>query len=410
MTATPTETAQSPPVRHVLQNPDFRFVWIGFTLSLFGAEFSFVALPWLVLQLTGSSVALGTILMAESLPRAALMLFGGAASDRFSLRQILYVTTTVHMVVVTSAAALVHYHAAHLWHLYVLAFIFGVADAFGLPARQALIPSVVTEEELPGANSLISGSAQISAIVGPAPAGVVLKIWGAASAFLVDAVCFVVVLLALFRLKKLPEKQGNSLPGMWRPILDGLRYVAADAPLRSLMLLTAVLNLGVSGPLVVGLALLAKDRFSSASAFGTMLSVMAAGALLGSLVPILTKTHHHRGSLVLAFSGVLGMGMIAIGLLHRLMPVLAILAVLGFGNGLVAVHLTSWFQTRVERKFLGRVMSLSMFASLGLTPLSYPLAGALARVSLALMFLCAGFLLLVTTMAAALHPEVRNID
>jgi MFS family permease len=399
------------PARHLLRNTNFCFFWIGSTISLFGGEFSFVALPWLVLQVTGSGVALGTILMVEAAPRAAFMLIGGAISDRFSSRRILLLTTIAHMIVVAWAAELVYFHAVRLWHLYLLAFAFGFADAFALPARQSLIPLLVSENQLPAANSLMSGSAQISSIAGPAPAGVVLRLWGIATAFLIDAGCFFFVILALLRLKDLPSKHPEThASGMWRSMIEGLSYVAKDPPLRSLMLLSAVLNLGVAGPLAIGLAFVADKRFSSATAFGTMLSFLAAGALIGSLLPAFTNNPRRRGLLMLIISGVLGCGMMAVGVLHHLIPIIVILTMLGLGSGLVGVQVQSWVQTRVERNVLGRVMSVFMFAALSLMPVSYALAGFLAQINLTILFMSAGSLVLVTTCIAAINQEVRHID
>lgn len=399
------------PIRHLLRNRNFCAIWIGATLSLFGGEFSFVALPWLVLQITGSSAALGTILMAEAAPRVIFLLLGGATTDRFSPRWILLSSTITHMIIVAWAATLVHFHLVRLWHLYLLAFAFGLTDAFALPARQSLIPSLVPENQLPAANSLMSGSAQLSSIAGPAPAGIVLRVWGIASAFVIDAACFLFMILALLRLEKSPVKHSEKAgSGMWRPIVDGFRYLGQDRTLRSMMLLSAVLNLGVAGPLAIGLAVIADKRLSSVSAFGTMLSCLAAGALCGSLLPTVLKNTRRRGVLMLVVSGFLGCEMIAMGVLHQLVPIIVILAILGCGSGFVGVQMQSWFQSRVERNLLGRIMSVSMFFSFGLLPVSYAAAGLVAQTNLTAMFLCAGCLILVATFIAAISPEIRRID
>ncbi|HEY6350225.1 MAG TPA: MFS transporter [Candidatus Angelobacter sp.] len=402
------------PVRDLLKNSNFCLLWIGSTISLFGAEFSFVAVPWLILQVTGSGAALGTILMVEAAPRAALMLFGGVTSDRFSLRQILLLTTFTQTLVVAGIAALAHFQAIRLWHLYALAFAFGFSDAFAIPARQALLPALVPENQLPAANSLASGSAQITAIAGPAPAGIVLRLWGIAAGFLIDAVCFVFVLLAIVLLREPKEWRAGQLAepaqGVWRSVLEGFNYVWQHRALRSLIFLSAALNLAVAGPLVIGLAVVAKQRFSSATDFGLMLSFLAIGSLVGALLPALTKKQRHRGWLMLVFSGVLGVGMIAIGLLHHLVLILLVIAALGLGSGLVSVHVQSWFQAHVDRRMLGRVTSVFMVATLGLVPVSYALTGFLAQVNLTVTFVAAGLALLVTAGFAAINQDVRRID
>jgi len=395
---------------HPLSNPNFRRLWIGFTISLFGDQFYLVALPWLVLQITGSGIALGTILMLGAVPRAAFMLLGGVVTDQLSPRRILIATATARMLLVAVTAVLIYLRLLQLWHLYCLALIFGFADAFAMPAGQALIPGVVSQEQLPAANALISGSAQGCSIAGPAPAGIVLRTFNAAVAFAIDAVSFFFVIVALVQLKEGPSTPARPRGGLWGLIIEGLRYVIHDPPMRALMLLVTVLNLGVAGPLTVGLAVLAKGRFGSAAMYGTLLSALAAGTLLGSLLPALLKQRRHRGAIVLAFSTTVGLSMIAIGLLQHLIPIVMVLVTLGIGNGLTAVYVQSWFQGHIDRNFLGRVMSVFMFAAFGLLPFSYAIAGVLVQIKLPVMFIGAGGLVLMATFVAAINRQVRSID
>lgn len=352
--------------------------------------------------------------MVEAAPRAAFMLFGGVTSDRFSLRQILVLTTTAQMLVVAGISVLVHFQAIRLWHLYALAFAFGFSDAFAIPARRALLPALVDETQLPAANSLMNGSAQVTSIAGPAPAGIVLRLWGITAGFLIDAACFICALLTLVRLREPKEWRARQLTepaqGVWRSVLEGLNYVWQDRALRSLMFLSAALNLAIAGPLVIGLAVIARQRLSSATDFGLMLSFLAIGSLVGSLLPALRKKQRHRGLLMLMFSGALGFGMIAIGLLHRLLPILLVIAALGLGSGFVSVHVQSWFQAHVDRRMLGRVTSVFMVATLGLVPVSYALTGFIVQVNLTVTFVTSGLCLLAATGLAAINRDVHRID
>lgn len=408
-----TAVAQPLPARHPLKIVDFRYLWLGMTVSLFGDQFYFVALPWLILQLTGSGVALGTILMAAAIPRAIFLLIGGAVTDRLSPRRILLSTTSCRTILVGATAVLIYFHVIHLWHLYILAVAFGFADAFALPASQVLIPSLVPSEQLPAANGVLAGSSQVCSIAGPGPAGLVFKFWGAAVAFAIDAASFLFVILALWRLEEKPPSAASlqKRAGLWRPIVDGLRFVVKNGSIRSLMLLVMALNVCVSGPLAVGVAIFAKERIGSSTAFATMLSALAAGTLLGSLLPALTKRHHcRRGLFLLFFSAAIGMEMVSLGLLHHLIPAVIVLATLGFGNGLAAIYVQSWFQTKVDQSFLGRIMSVFMFAAFGLLPFSYALAGMIAAINLTAMFITAGTLVLIATSIAAFNQDLRAID
>ncbi len=395
---------------HPLRTKYFRRFWIGATISLFGDQFYLVALPWLVLQLTGSGLALGTILMVAAIPRAVFMLVGGAASDRVSPRKVMITTGIARTILVAAVAELVYLHLLKLWHLYLLAGAFGFADAFSYPAAMALLPSLVSLDRLPAANALFGSSAQLSTTAGPAPAGWTVKRWGIAAAFAIDAVSFLFVIGALLMIPDPPAPPPGSRRAMGKAIWEGLRHVAQDPPMRALMLVIAAMNFGVTGPLVVGLAAMGKLRFGSAAVFGILLSAMAGGGLVGTLLPAVLPRQRHRGPLLLGFCFVMGAGMAAIGFLHHVVAIAAVLAVVGVGSGLVGVHLQAWFQARVDRALLGRVMSVLMFAVIGLVPISYVMAGALIQVNLTLMFEVSAAILLVVTVFAALDPSVRAIN
>ncbi|MGC2696320.1 MAG: MFS transporter, partial [Candidatus Angelobacter sp.] len=265
-------------VSHPLRERNFRMLWAGSAISLAGDQFYLVALPWVVLQLTGSAVAVGTILMAVAIPRAVLMLFGGALTDRVSARRILIGTASARTLFVTMIGVLLWLGDLRLWELYVLGFCFGVADAFSLPAASTLLPSLVKREQLVAANSVFQTTGQLTTIAAPGPAGIVIKALGTAWAFFIDAISFLFIIGALWRLPDPPKAQAAAArPPVWRSILDGIAYVRRDAPLRTLMLVAAMLNFCLSGPMGVGLPYLTKVKFGSPTAYGIVVSAAAAG-------------------------------------------------------------------------------------------------------------------------------------
>src|SRR6476660_7018006 len=163
---------------HPLRERNFQFLFMGTTISLLGDQFYLVALPWLVLQQTGSAVAMGAIMMAGAIPRALLMLMGGAVSDRMSARKIMMATATARTILVTVIGVLVWLRVLRTWELYALAVAFGVADAFAAPAQTAYMPSLLKREQLVAASSVSRSSAQMTTILGPVPAGFVIKTLG----------------------------------------------------------------------------------------------------------------------------------------------------------------------------------------------------------------------------------------
>lgn len=307
-------------------------------------------------------------------------------------------------------AGLIWSHGILLWQIFVLSLCFGLADAFSFPATQALIPSLVAAEQLPAANSAIMTSAQVSAMVAPVCAGIAIKTWGVASVFFFDAVSFLFLLVPLVRL---PEKH-VSVPaakkGILDAILEGLHYVASDPPLRALMILGAGLNLAFSGTITVGLAALAKSRLGSVAAYGTLLSALSLGGLLGAFLPGIVKHPRRRGASVLLACLILGIGMVLLGFLHHLLPLAIVLAFMGFVGGYAEVNLAAWFQGHVSPGLLGRVMSVMMFSAVGLIPVSLFVAGALTQISIAAMFLASGVTILLVAALAALNTNVRSID
>ncbi len=407
ITVSPSPAPAPPP--HPLRERHFRLLWIGSAISFFGDQFYLVALPWVVLQLTGSAIAMGTILMAASIPRAVLMLMGGAVTDRISPRRILMSTASARTVFVAAIGILLWFHALHIWQLYALGFAFGVADAFSMPAASAFLPTLVKREQLIQANSVFQTTAQLTTIVGPGPAGIVVKLLGAAWAFFLDAISFLFIIAALWRLPDPAKPQSAAgKPAVWRSILEGVGYVRADVPLRSLVLLAAMLNFCLSGPIAVGLPYLAKIKFGSATAFGLILSSAAAGGLLGALVAGIWKVRK-RGLLLLCACVAISVCVASIGLLARLWMVAGLLLLMACAAGLANVHIAAWVQQRVEATVRGRVMSLLMLSAFGLSPISLALAGFLIAWSLKAMFFIAGAAMLSVTLLGFLQKQVREI-
>ncbi len=398
------------PLPHPLRERNFRMLWIGSAISLFGDQFYLVALPWVVLQLTGSAVAMGTILMAAAIPRALLMLLVGALTDRISPRKIMMGTASARTLFVAAIGALLWFHDLRIWELYILGFAFGVADAFAMPAASSFLPSLVQREQLVAANSVFQTTAQFTTIIGPAPAGIVVKILGAAWAFILDAVSFLFILGALWRLPDPSQaKPATGRPPMWQSILDGFSYVRKDVPLRTLLLLVAVLNFCLSGPFSVGLPYLAKFRFGSATAFGLLLSALAVGGLLGALLAGIWKMRR-RGVLILCVCTVISFCLASMGMLTRLWEIMAVLALMAVAAALSNVHIVAWLQQRVDPTVRGRVMSVVMLSAVGLAPVSLAVAGLLIAWNLKFMFLLAGAVMLLVTAVGMLQKEVRGIQ
>jgi MFS family permease len=403
----PAAAVSASTIEHPLRNPDYRLWLIGGTISLLGDQFYLVALPWLVLQQTGSAVAMGAIMMTGAIPRALLMLMGGAISDRMSARKIMMATATARTICVTVIGLLVSLRISRTWELYALAFAFGVADAFAVPAQTAYMPSLLKREQLVAASSVSQSTGLLTTILGPVPAGFVIQALGVAWAFFLDAISFLFIIGALWKLPDPPKSQAPR-KAMWHAIAEGIAYVGKDAPLRSLMLLATILNFCVAGPVSIGLACLTKTKFGSPAAYGIVISAVAAGSLLGALLAGVWKICR-RGVMILAVSAVLGVCLGSIGLMDSVWSVAGVLLVMGAAAGLVNVHIGAWAMQRIDAAVRGRVASVLMLASFGITPISLAVAGFLVAWRLKLMFLLAGGLMLLTAAGASFQKPVREI-
>jgi MFS family permease len=404
----PAEVISASTVEHPLLNSDYRLWLIGGTISLLGDQFYLVALPWLVLQQTGSAVAMGAIMMAGAIPRALLMLVGGAVSDRMSARKIMIGAAAARTICVTVIGVLVWLRILRTWELYALALAFGVADAFAVPAQTAYMPSLVKREQLVAASSVSRSTAQMTTIVGPVPAGFVIKTLGVAWAFFVDAISFLFIIGALWKLPDPPKSQ-TARKAMWRSIVEGIAYVGKDVPLRSLMLLASILNFCIAGPVSIGLAYLTKTRFGSPAVYGIVISAVAAGSLLGALLAGVWKIRQ-RGMMILLVSLALGVCLGSIGLLGKVWSIASVLLIMGAAAGMVNIHIGAWIMQRIDVAVRGRVASVLMLASFGITPISLAVAGFFVAWSLKLMFLLAGGLMVLAAVGASFQKPVREIE
>ena len=423
------QAAPTPGLTDVLKIRNFRLLWIGEAISILGDQFHLIALPWLVLKLTGDALAMGAVLAIAGIPRAVFMLVGGALTDRLSARTIMLASNVIRMVLVALLAVLTFSGTIQLWMLYLFAAAFGLADAFFFPAQSSIVPHLVKPELLAPANTLIQGTAQLSIFVGPALAGAMIallsgggvatdappELGGIAIAFVIDAATFGVSALTL-RLIRSPRIRVEGSTGdvsVLAAIAAGLRYTWNDVTLRTFMLIVAAINVLVNGPISVGIPVLADRRFpEGAAAFGLLLSAFGGGALVGMLLAGALPRPAPRtlGIRMLLVISLMGLGLAALGLTDATPLAALVMLAMGIVNGYVNILFITWLQQRTPENMLGRVMSLLMFASLGLSPLSNALSGALVEWNATALFVGAGIAMTTVALLASLHPQARNME
>jgi MFS family permease len=392
--------------------PAFRRFFFSQTAALLSTQVYVVALTWLVTQVMGTGTALGTVLMVGAIPRAVFMLFGGAIADRFSPRRVLIVSTGVSAVVLGALAALNAFGTVQIWQIYLIAAMFGLIDALFFPAAMAMSPRLVPPDQLNAAGSLTSGIEQITNIIGPGLAGLLIATVGLPVTFALNTALFVT---AHVLLRGIREKQPVSdvPPDQRKPLLrdiqEGLQYAWREPAIRASLVMIAALNFAFIGPLIVGGALLAERRFGGDPlAFAAMLSAWGVGALIGTVAAGMANRFTQPGRLLVGVAAVLGSGLIAIGFLPNAAVVIAIMGVMGIGGGFVGVVATVWLQQKTPRAMQGRVMSVLAFAAVALDPLSQGISGFLADLSLEFLFCAAGGTMLLTALISLTNRAIRN--
>ena len=406
-----------------LEERDFRLVWFGEGISTLGDQFHMVALTWLTLGLTGSGLALGTVLTAAAVPRAVLMLVGGALSDRIPPRRIMLASNVLRAIVVGALAGLILTGHVQLVQVYLMAVIFGAVDAFFYPAIGAFTPSLVDDQSrLPAANALFRGTTQLMAMVGPPLAGLLVAAATPGPAFVVDALSFAVAALMLALVRGRDRRgisgtpaaattDGASNEGLVADIRAGLLYAWRDPALRLLLLMATMVNVAFAGPEIVGLAWLAANRWMSGPVgYGLLMGAFSLGALLGIALAGSLGELPRQGRVIVAVVFGLGVGLIIVGLSPTILPALLVTLPMGMGTGFVNIRLMAWLQSRVDPTLLGRVMSLVMLAGVGLAPISYAVAGALVDVSATALFVGSAAMILVTAAAGLATRAADRID
>jgi MFS family permease len=409
----PTVATPRPRPWTVFTSGSFRKLWAATTLSLFGDFFSYIALAWLVLQLTGSSLALGTVLVVQALPRAVLMAVGGALADRFSPRVTMLGSMALRAGVVAPLAVLVLTGRVRMWEVYGMAVVFGIVDAFFMPARQSILPKVVADHELEPGNAVLNVTAQISVILGPVLGGVIVAFFGTGWAFAGDATFFALgFLLVLWLPAPRRVKAGAAHPdgGLGGQIAAGFRYAWADVGIRVTLIVIAVVDFAANGALGVGIPTLAHGRFAAgATGFGILFGAWGVGATAGALSAGFVPPPKRFGWLIVSLCVWLGIGITGVGLVPSLVPAALLMGFSGISTGVVNTYAISWLQRRTDPAMQGRVMSLVMLASMGLTPVAYAASGVVANVNPTLLFLIAGGMILLCAAGTVASRTVRSL-
>lgn len=432
-------------------NANFKWMMRGGLVSALGDQLTMIALPWLVLKLTGDPLALGLVVALMSIPRAVFMLIGGALVDRHSPRHVLMLTKYVNaallamltLLVLNIASAptvalgqslsltiaLTPQLALHI--IYVLAFGLGLAQAFAMPSGMSMLPLAIPAEHLQAANGMMMGLRQSTTLAGPLLAAGVLALAGdgggplgnargLAIAFGFDCASYLLSAWTLSKVTLLRHGGGDNAAhtpaAAAQPVLHsigaGLRMVWDDVPMRLCFIYWGTVSLFIGGAMQVALPVLA-SALRGAPTLGLIMGAHGAGTLLGMGAAARLGARLRFagfGVTILAADAIAGLLLAPMGMVRAMWQAALLMAALGLLTGFMQIKVFTWIQQRVAPHMMGRAMSIFMFIFMGLAPLSAASTGwLLTWISLSQLFLGGGIILVLFAAGAYLFTPIRGI-
>ena len=355
---------------------NFRLYFLGQGISMCGTWMQSIALSWLVLQLTHSGTQLGLVMAAQFLPMLALGVVGGVIADRFDKRHVLYFTQTIMGILALILGLLVVEHSVHLWEVYAIAVGFGLTLVVDNPSRQTFVIEMVGPERLRNAISLNSTIVNAARVVGPTFAALIIATLGVGECFVINAVSYIAVLIALAAMRKdelYPTPRANVQSS---GIRDGLRYVLQEPRLRSTLLMMFIVGtFAYEFPVIMPL-FATVTLHGNASAFSAISVAMGIGAVFGGLYTAGRGKVDQRQLIVTA--GLFGMSLVLIAIMPNLVSALVATVLMGALSILFNALGNTTLQLASRPDMRGRVMSLWAIAFQGTTPIGGPIIGAIA--------------------------------
>jgi len=362
-----------------LRHRNFQLFFAGQLISLIGTWMQNVAQSWLVYRLTGSSALLGMVGFAGQIPVFLFAPIGGLIADRHSRHRIVVATQTSALLLAFILAALTLSGRVQVWHIFVLAALLGVVNAFDIPARQSFLVEMVGRDDLINAIALNSSMFNGARIIGPAVAGILVAAIGEGWCFFANGVSYIAVIIGLLLMTVTPPARAIQKGSAVRHIIDGFRFATHTGPIRALLLLLGLVS-ATGMPYAVLMPVFADHIFhSGARGLGILMGFSGVGALLGALMLATRQGVHGLGRWVAVSCGLFGASLVLFSLSRSfwiaafaLIPVgFAMMTQMGASNTLI--------QSMTPDHLRGRVMSVYSMMFMGMAPLGALLAGVTAQ-------------------------------
>ena len=373
------QSSRLPSTFRALRHRNFRLFFAGQFISLTGTWMQSVAQSWLVYRLTGSVVLLGMIGFASQIPVFLLTPIGGTAADRYNRHRILLTTQTISMVLAFILAFLTLTARVEIWHLFVIATGFGLANAFDIPTRQAFAVDMVGKDDLINAIALNSSMFNGARIVGPAIAGILVAAVGEGWCFFGNAVSYIAVLGGLMMMRITPVVRAPAGSPIAN-IAEGFGYVIRTKPVLALLLLLGLVSL-MGMPYSVLMPIFAEEILhGDSSTLGFLMGASGSGALAAALVLASRKHVFGLGRWVMLACGGFGISLILFSFSRSFWLSALLLVPVGFAMMTQMSSSNTLIQAMIPDELRGRVMAVYSMMFMGMAPLGSLLAGTLAGI------------------------------
>jgi MFS family permease len=395
-----------------LRHRNFKLFFFGQGISLIGNWMTRLATGWLVYQLSHSALLLGIVTFAGQIVSFALGPFSGVWVERLNRRNLLIWTQVAAAAQSLSLAGLTLAHVISLWEIIALAVFQGLINAFDMPARQSFLGHMVDDRnDLSNAIAINSSMANGARLIGPAIAGLVISAVGAGWCFLLDGLSYLAVICSLLLMRLRPMAVYHHRAGMLEQIREGWHYVSTFRPVRSILLLFALISF-MGYPYAVLLPVFASQVLhGDAATLGWLTGASGLGALVSALSLAVRKTVVGLTRMLQIASGILGTALILFGSSHFFWLSLVLMVCAGFGLIQVASVSNTVIQSLVPEDKRGRVMSYYMMAFFGAAPLGSLFAGTLAsRIGAPLTVIVTGLCCTAVSLWFTLElPKIRAV-
>ena len=368
--------AVTSPLWRSLRHRNYRLYITGQLVSVCGTWMQQVALSWLVYRLTGSATLLGIVGFASQIPIFCLGAVGGVISDRYSCHRVAVCTQCAALAQALFLSVLTLTGWIQPLHIILLGTAMGVIYAFDMPARQALVHQLVDVDDLANAVALNSSMINAARIVGPALAGAVVAKFGEGVCFLINAVSYLAVIVALFMMK-LSQQPREAAPSVsiGRSLIQGAHYILATTPIRDILILLGVLGLMGMPYMTLMPVFAAHVHNGGANALGLMFGAVGLGALIGALFLAQRKNIIGLGRVIVAATLGFGIGLISFTVARVFWLSLVLLVGVGCGWMVLIAASNTALQTLADNDMRGRVMSLFSMMLVGMAPFGSLLMG-----------------------------------